>query len=186
VSNLGYEGVFIASFVGNFIPFLTVPYLIIVFSLAGILDPILLSLVSALGASIGKLNSYFIGRGAGKYVEKSRYKKKFEVLKKALGDYTFVAILIASATPLPDDYIFIPVGLMRYSFTKTFIATFIGKTVLTLIVASGGKITARLVGWESTSIIVSIVLAVIFIIVITLYMKLNIEEWIERRFLSKN
>ena len=185
VSTLGYEGVFIVSFIGNFVPFLTVPYLLLVFSLANILDPIPLTLVSALGASLGKLNSYLIGRGARKYIEKSRYKRKFEVLKRLLGDYTFIAIIIATATPLPDDYVFIPVGLMKYSLIKTFIATLIGKTIVTLMVAVGGSMATHVIGWESSSIIVSLILALTFILVMVAYMKFNVEDWIESRFLGE-
>lgn len=180
----GYEGVFIVSFIGNFIPFLTVPYLVFVLSLSNVLDPTILSLISGLGATLGKLNSYFIGRGAGKYIEKSRYRRKFEVLKKLLRGYTFIAILVAAASPLPDDYVFIPVGLMKYSFWKTFLATLIGKIFLTLSVAWGGKATLHFLGLEESSMILSIILAVIFIVIMFIYMKFNVEDWIEKRFLG--
>lgn len=139
VKGYGYLGVFVVSLVGNVIPFLTIPYLIFVFTLVRHFDPVSLSLISALGASIGKMTSYVIGRSARRYILRNeRYRRKFELLRELLGNYTFLAILVVTATALPDDYVFIPVGVMGYSFWKTFVATVIGKSIITSLVAFSG------------------------------------------------
>jgi membrane protein DedA with SNARE-associated domain len=52
--------------------------------------------------------------------------------------YGAISIFIFALTPLPDDLLFIPLGIMRYSVIKAFIPCIIGKTLMCLIVAYGG------------------------------------------------
>lgn len=80
-----------------------------------------------------------------------------------------MAAFLFAASPFPDDVIFIPMGVMRYSPVKTFISLFTGKFVLTLIVAyttrsyagflalvSGGSLYASIAG-----VVVVILIAVV-------------------------
>ncbi len=183
----GYLGAFAVSLIGSLIPFISGPYMIPVVTLNPMLDPTILGLVSALGASIGKLSSYFIGIWMGKYVLESRLKKKFEVTKKLFGKYGFPAIILVSATPLPDDFVYIPLGMMRYSIWKTFVGILIGKTCLILLVTWGFSGIMESIGvTESTSIVIAIVSALVFVLLIIAYIKLNVEDWVEKKFLNKN
>jgi len=53
--------------------------------------------------------------------------RPFERLVKRYGG---VAAFIAAATPIPDDLVYIPLGLAKYNPKRFFIATLTGKLVL--------------------------------------------------------
>src|SRR5213080_4413873 len=129
-------GIFVTSIIGNVIPFFPVPYLLFVVFVASTdtgLSLIPVATIAALGASIGKFTSYTLGYGAGRAFSGS--KTRFDSLRKLLGGSAFLAAFIFAASPLPDDVIFIPLGVLRYSPVKTFISLLTGKFVLALAVA---------------------------------------------------
>ena len=136
----GYLGAFIISIAGNLIPFFPIPYLAAVFLLASNygLDPLLLGIISGVGGGVGKLITYFIGRGASKIVYREE-DEKLEAFKKLLGNYGALAAFIIAATPSPDDIVILVLGIIRYSITKFFIAITLGKIALSLIVAYFGR-----------------------------------------------
>ena len=130
-------GVFIISIISNAIPFVSIPYLGIVAGYAaiykGIAGKLVLVFCSAIGATFGKSIIYFIGRAFSvKLSEVSR--KNIELFKKVARRSLFLAILAFAATPLPDDILYIPLGVMRYSLIMYFIAILMGKFILTAIV----------------------------------------------------
>jgi membrane protein DedA with SNARE-associated domain len=57
--------------------------------------------------------------------------KPFERLVKKYGA---AAAFFAAATPMPDDIIFIPLGLAKYNAKRFFVATLAGKIVLSYII----------------------------------------------------
>ncbi len=62
-------GVFLASILGNLIPFFPVPYLLVVVFFASTntgLGLIPVATIGALGAAVGKFTSYILGYGAGR------------------------------------------------------------------------------------------------------------------------
>ena len=126
-----YLGVFIISIFGNFTVIFPVPYviaLIVISAVVGTVNPIMLGLFGALGASIGEVSAWLIGRGSQKMIGKS---ESIERMKRyvELG-WAPVLIFIFAATPLPDDAFLIVLGITGYSIIKTLIFTFIGKFVL--------------------------------------------------------
>lgn len=58
----GHFGVFVASLLGSAIPFVPLPYLVIVVLLSETPSPLLLGLTAGAGAALGKLTSCFLGR----------------------------------------------------------------------------------------------------------------------------
>ena len=50
-----------------------------------------------------------------------------------------IAIFLSALTPLPDDLLFIPLGIMRYSLLRAFIPALIGKVSMNFIVAYSGR-----------------------------------------------
>ena len=91
-----------------------------------------------MGGGVGKLITYFIGRGASKIVYREE-DEKLEAFKKLLGNYGALAAFIIAATPSPDDIVILVLGIIRYSITKFFIAITLGKIALSLIVAYFGR-----------------------------------------------
>ncbi len=128
-------GLFLASLLGSVIPFFPLPYLLVLILVASTntgIGLISLAAVAALGAAIGKFTSYGLGYGAGRAFHTST--ARFESLKNALGGSIFLAALLFAASPLPDDVIFVPLGVMRYSPLKTFVSLVSGKFALAMIV----------------------------------------------------
>lgn len=184
VPRYGYLGAFLVSLAGSIVPFLPAPYLAVILVLAPFSDPVLLATVSALGATLGKLSSYAIGRAAKK-LSRGRYRRKLTVLSKMISRYMFAAIFVAALTPLPDDIIFIPAGMIGYSLPKTFFAVFLGKEILTLAVACGIKEVTDILGLSiEEALWFSVGSAVVFTILMALFFILNVEDWLEKRFLG--
>jgi membrane protein DedA with SNARE-associated domain len=93
------------------------------------------------------------------------------------------AIFIMAATPLPDDILYIPLGLMRYELPKFFTFCLLGKIVLTYPIALAGRLGIRWVEtilggtgiWMQIIIILSIIIGAILTLKI---------DW-EKLFLEK-
>lgn len=141
-----YFGAFLISTFGNFTVFLPVPYALAVILLGTqeFIEPLILALVCGFGAAIGELSAYAIGRGGRELIEE-KYGKRIESMKKLIEKYGFAAIFLFAATPLPDDMLLIPVGVMKYSIVKAVVAAILGKTVLCAILAYGGRFFRPLV-----------------------------------------
>jgi membrane protein YqaA with SNARE-associated domain len=170
--------VFLVSIIGNMIPFFPVPYLLFVITIASGfpgLGLFQIAAVSALGASIGKFVSYGLGYGARRALSGSR--ARFDSFRKLVGGSSFLLALVFAALPLPDDIVFVPLGIIRYSPVKTFIALYSGKFFLTAVItyvarSSQGSIEDLLGG----GLYVSILSALIVILVAILLMRVDWEE----------
>jgi len=176
VIKYGYIGAFALATISNMILFLPVPYLVTFFLLGESpqANIILLSLAGGIGAAMGKLLSYFVGFGGSKVIGEGRRKRIF-ALRKLLRKYGALIILIVAATPMPDDIFLIPFGMMRYDITKYFAACAIGKTILTFMVMSLGRLHYMVV--TTTNLETSILISVIgFIIVSAVIFGVNWEE----------
>ncbi len=141
ISNFSYLGIFLASFLANATILLPISSHVLTFIAAGFLDPWLVGLVSALGATLGESVGYTLGYGVnkamarkGKSLKKWKNKKWMKYLRK----WTFLLIFVFAATPLPDDVAGIYSGAINYSFPKFFLACFLGKIVLYVLIALGG------------------------------------------------
>jgi membrane protein DedA with SNARE-associated domain len=134
--SLGYLGLFAFSFFGSVIIFLPVPYFFVLaaMSLDPVFDPNLLALSSATGAAAGKM-VVFYGSYYGRRILKDETRRRMRPLEKLVSRYGWLAAFIAAATPIPDDLVYIPLGLSKYNPALFFGATFGGKIVLSEIVA---------------------------------------------------
>lgn len=138
-----YVGFFIVSLVSNAIPYSTIPYLFwLAPFFARIRDPWSLMLAvasSALGASIGKLLVYMLGRGLSTFGRESRFKQNIAYLTSRHSTATFIMVFMAAALPIPDDVVYIPVGYARYNILLFFTALTAGKLVVTSMAAVYGR-----------------------------------------------
>lgn len=137
VNTWGYIGIFFTSLVSSalVLPF---PAFIMIFSFATILNPVLLAFVYALGGSLGSLTSYLIGLGGKELLEK-KYDERLKKMKKTFKKYgSFLWIIVVNLTPIPDNLMSAFCGIIRYDFKKYFLAMFIGKFILALILAHAG------------------------------------------------
>jgi membrane protein DedA with SNARE-associated domain len=142
--SFGYLGGFTASFVGSIIVFVPVPYfpVLVAAALSKQLDPNLVSLVSAAGVLLAKMiifySSYY-----GRNVLSDKTKQRMFPLQRVLQRYGGLGAFIAALTPIPDDVVYIPLGLARYSPWKFAIATFAGKFILNEIIVWSAVILGR-------------------------------------------
>lgn len=144
-----YFGAFVISTFGNFTVFLPIPYALAVFLLGAqqFIDPILLAVICGLGAGVGEISAYLIGWGGRSFIEK-KYDKNLKSMQVIIERYGFWAIMLFAASPLPDDTLLIPLGVLRYNLAKALVACILGKVVLCLILAFGGRL-----GWGFVQLI---------------------------------
>jgi len=138
--SLGYLGLFALSFFGSVVIFLPVPFfiLLVTMSLDPEFDPHLLALVSAVGATAGKM-VVFYGSYYGRRILTEKTKRRMKPLQRLVSRYGWPAAFIAAATPVPDDLVYIPLGLSKYNPVLFLSATFAGKIVLTEMIAQGTR-----------------------------------------------
>ncbi|MGQ9514021.1 MAG: hypothetical protein ACUVTL_03075 [Thermoproteota archaeon] len=146
-----YLASFFLSIVGNTTIFIPFPYAAIVFIMTSQvgLDPLLLGIISGFGAAMGEVSSYALGFGGGRYLEKHGYAKKFDLLNTLLLEHrrlTPLIIYFFAATPLPDDVLMVPLGILKYGVLSSIIPCFLGKTTMLLFIGYFGSFVSCLGG----------------------------------------
>lgn len=128
---VGYVGLGIVSFFGSLIPFVPIPSFILLatMSVGNQFDLHILAILSAVTAAGAKQIIFYVSYGGRKIInEKTR--KRMRPFERLVKRYGAGAAFAAAATPIPDDLVYIPLGLSKYSPKKFFIATLTGKIVL--------------------------------------------------------
>lgn len=144
VLQFGYLGFFLIAIIGAVSIFIPVPYTVVIFTLGGSFDPVLIALTAGFGAALGEFSSYVVGAYGAKMVSEQR-KRKMEFMVKVFNKWGPLAVFIFALTPLPDDLLFIPLGMMRYSIPKAFVSGFAGKAAMSFIVAYSGRLTKGII-----------------------------------------
>ena len=132
---VGYIGLSLVSFIGSLIPFVPVPSFILLatMSVGGQFDIHILALISAFTATIAKQIIFYASYG-GRRMISEKTKKRMKPFQKLVKRYGGAAAFVAAATPIPDDMVYIPLGLAKYNPKRFFIATLSGKIVLCYII----------------------------------------------------
>jgi membrane protein YqaA with SNARE-associated domain len=189
----GYFGIFLISLIGALSIIFPIPYTVIIFTLGGlrvgeawVFEPLWIAVAAGIGSAIGEFSGYLLGVG-GRKVISEKYKKKMDFLVKVFNKYGSITIFLFALTPLPDDLLFIPMGVMRYSIIKAFIPALIGKFFMNLIVAYSGRFSIQIIrdifGVESDwiSALIGMVIAIaLLIIVFVIMFKVNWEKYFEK------
>ena len=179
----GYLGIFLISLIGAMSIFVPIPYTIVIFILGGVqdtfgnwlFDPLWIAVAAGIGSAIGEFSGYLLGAGGRKAIG-NRYKKKMDFITKLFKKYGSVAIFIFALTPLPDDLLFIPLGVMRYSLLRAFIPALIGKFFSNLIIAYSGRLSLEIIGnlfgveGEGTSLLVGTIIGVVLLVIVLIIM----------------
>jgi len=140
-----YFGVFLLSFIGTASIIIPIPYTLIIFtlSLSGQWNSALLVIAGGLGSALGELTGYALGYFGRRVVSEER-QRKMTYLVRVFDRYGPLAIFVFALTPLPDDLLFIPLGIMRYKFYKAFIPSLIGKLLMMFILVNSGSIAGTI------------------------------------------
>ena len=128
---LGYLGILVISFVASLVPFIPIPYfpLLITASFNSNFNPHLIALASASGVVAAKTIIFFASY-YGRKILSDKTKQRMRPLQKLVSRYGWPGAFIAALTPIPDDIVYIPLGLARYSPWKFATATFAGKFLM--------------------------------------------------------
>ena len=128
---VGYIGLTLVSFFGSLIPFVPLPsfLLLATMSVGDQFDLHVLAIISAVTATAAKVIVFSVSYGGRRIIgEKSR--KRMRPFERLVKRYGAGAAFFAAATPMPDDLIYVPLGLAKYNPKRFFIATLTGKLVL--------------------------------------------------------
>ena len=173
----GYLGVFLISMIGAMSIFIPIPYTVVIFTLGGLqtFDPLWIAVAAGAGAAVGEFSGYLIGFG-GRRVIGEKYKKKMDFLTKLFKKFGPIVIFVFALTPLPDDLLFIPLGIMRYGLLRAFIPALLGKFVSNLIIAYSGRLALTFiidlfgVEGEGMAALIGIILALVLMVIVFVIM----------------
>lgn len=132
---VGYIGLTLVSFFGSLIPFVPLPsfLLLATMSVGDQFDLHIIALISAFTATGAKIIVFSVSYGGRRIIgEKSR--KRMRPFERLIKKYGAAAAFFAAATPMPDDLIYVPLGLAKYNPKRFIVATLAGKIVLSYII----------------------------------------------------
>jgi len=134
-SEVGYLALTLVSFFGSLVPFVPIPSFVLLATMA-VGDQFnihILAISSAVASAAAKQIIFSVSYGGGRIIRgKTRARMKpFERLVKRYGAS---AAFIAAATPIPDDLVYVPLGLAKYNPKRFFLATLSGKLILHYVV----------------------------------------------------
>lgn len=194
-NQLVYFGILLVSFVTNILIFVTVPvYPVLVISVFDKnLDPNFIAVYSAIGIIIAKtIIFYLIYYGHNILLKRSPIKKKIIPLQKLASKYGWKAAIIAAITPIPDDIVYVSLGLARYSPWKFIISTFAGKLIINEVVIWGAiylgkpfidRFASNNNNIDPFSMIMSVVISVsIAIMIVYTFLRIDMDKVIRKYF----
>jgi len=176
---------FLVCMIGNLLPVPT-PYTFVVcfstqpFRELNVFIPLLVGFIASLGCLVGEMGGYLVGRGASEVisVERTENLKKYQ---QYLVDHPKIApflIYLFGLTPLNDDMITVPLGLIKYDVKKTIFWVWFGKLGLMLIFAYNILNICMFLGGENW--IFSIVTLYFTVITVYLMLRVNIIEILQK------
>ena len=164
----GYLGVFFTSLLGAMTIIFPFPYTLIIYLMGGFLDPLFVAVAGGLGSAVGEFSGYVAGY-YGRKIVSDKQQRKMDYMMKLFDRYGSLGIFLFALTPLPDDLLFIPLGIMRYKFLKAFIPCFLGKLLMSYILAYSGKHSIEFIrnilgegGWVGVILTTAILMIIVF------------------------
>lgn len=186
--------VFVFAFGLNLIPFAGPSNLLIASTAAvGFVNPnpatlVVIGILIALAAALAKGIHYMVTFFVSEHLSEKR-RQRLDKDAEKVRRWAFPLLYAAAATPVPDEPIVIPLGLMKYSPVKFFTAYFLGKLTITVAGAFLGNFAGDFLSqWFSpdASFIVSIIVSVVLTIVITIILlKVDFGKLAEKYFRRK-
>jgi len=177
----GYVGVFLISLIGAVSIIFPIPYTLLIYLLGSVLNPLLVAVSGGLGSALGEFSGYMLGY-YGRAVLSEERRRKMDYMMKVFQRYGSAGIFLFALTPLPDDLLFIPLGIMRYRFVKVFIPALLGKMLMCFILAFSGYLSIGVIkvvfgegGWLGT-----IVTSALLIIIIVAILRIDWEKVFEK------
>jgi len=190
-----YLGVFAVSLIGTASIIIPIPYTILIFNLSissSEWDPILLTIAGGAGSAIGEMSGYALGYFGRRIISQER-QRKMTYLVKIFDRFGPLAIFAFALTPLPDDLLYIPLGVLRYKFYKAFIPTLIGKLLMIFIIANFGRTAGEMIrllfGEGGAEIVIAVTTILLLLILVAIYRidwEKVFEKYVAKRGENKN
>lgn len=141
-STLGYLGAFLAMLLSNATLVLPAPGLFIVFALGSTLNPILVGICAAVGATLGELTGYVTGYSGLTLLEDTSVARTIKVWMQRNG---VITIFVLSAIPNPFfDLAGLIAGATRMPAWRFLSTALCGKTIQAIAIALAGSMS---MGW---------------------------------------
>lgn len=134
-NEIGYLGLAIVSFFGSLVPFVPLPSFILLATMAAgdKFDIHYLALIAAVTSTAAKQIIFLISY-EGRRIITEKTRKRMKPFERLVKRYGAAAAFVAAATPIPDDLIYVPLGLAKYNPLRFFISTLLGKLVLCYVI----------------------------------------------------
>ena len=177
--------ILLTSFLLNIIPFAGPSNLLIASNAAMIFEaePLTIGLLVALGSTVAKFIHYIVTFFIRGFIGEKR-RERIDATGLKFKRWAFLALFVVAATPLPDEPVVVPLGLMKYNPAKFCLAFFAGKLLITVIGAYLGTLSHEfllpMIGQEIL-IVASIVLTIIVTIVLLKVDVMKIAEKVLKR-----
>ena len=128
---VGYVGLMLVSFFGSLIPFVPFPAFILLATMSATdqFDLNIIAITSAVASAAAKQIIFTLSYGGRKIITEQT-RKRIKPFERLVKRYGAGAAFVAAATPIPDDFIYVPLGLAKYNPLRFFISTVVGKIVL--------------------------------------------------------
>jgi uncharacterized membrane protein YdjX (TVP38/TMEM64 family) len=145
VAGYGYLGLFFISILGYATIILPVPTLLAAYLGGGVLNPVLVGVISAAGASIGELTGYLAGYGGQAIVEN---RKLYERFQGWMQRYGLFALFFLAAVPNPFfDVAGIIAGMTRIKVWTFLLVVWAGNIIKFMLSAYLGAGSVELLDW---------------------------------------
>ncbi len=172
--------------IGNLLPVPTPYTWVVCFSSLPFLKlnpfiPLLVGFIASIGCLVGEMGGYAIGRGATNLIseENKEYINKMHILLDNHPRITPFLIFLFGFTPLNDDLIIVPLGLMKYNVKKTIFFCWLGKFGLMLIFAYNLINICSFIGGENW--IISIISLYVLLVMLYLIVRVNFLKLILKK-----
>lgn len=185
-----YVGIFLISFLAGIVTLIPIPVapLLALAALDGKMNPQLLVL-SGVSGSVAAKSVIFLCSYYGRNMLSLKTTKRMSPLYKFINRFGWVAVLIASATPIPDAPINIHLGLARYDFWKFIIAAFVGKliayevVVFAVLLLGQSFLNDSIFMIDGTQLfIIGLVITIIYVLIMYLTFNINWTKVMGKRW----
>ncbi|MBN1803022.1 MAG: hypothetical protein JW891_16045 [Candidatus Lokiarchaeota archaeon] len=151
-----------------------------------------IAIIGGLGCALGELSGYVVGYGAKKMIngKSSTVVQNINGFGKLILENpkrTPLLVFLFALTPLPDDIIFLPLGMIKYPAWKCIIPGWLGKTVTTIayciwpILFRLGVIATGLTDDDISSVVTETIMIIITLTVMFFIMSFNWNKFLDDR-----